>query len=107
MTKYAIVLATVTPILLLWFMRPEPSVVTFDYQRVRGQFIQQLALHQVSDADVKSKNIRFKQSIQSVQTAYAQQHHVMILSHAQVLAGGKDVTELLMPLIATAMRGRV
>ena len=92
-------------LLMLWEIHFTPAVVTFDFKRVRGQFIRQLAEHQINNKDVRAKSQLFHQKIQGVLETYAKQKHVMILERQQVLAGGKDITDALIPLIATSMRG--
>ena len=90
----------------MWmFMHQGMSLVTFDEKRVKGQFIHQLALHHASNEVVKSANVHFNQVLQVALKTYARQHHVVIMAREEVLAGGVDVTDLIIPLVSRAMRG--
>lgn len=87
-------------------VKPGTGVATFDAQRVRGQFIHQLALHKASQKLVNTSSVSFKRKLQEVLDAYAHEKRVVILDGKQVLSSGKDVTEEIIPRLARAMRGQ-
>lgn len=85
--------------------KPRESVVTFELQRVKGQFIHQLALHHANQQAVTTSSASFKQKLQHVLDDYAREKGVVILDGKQVLSSGKDITEEIIPRLARAMRG--
>jgi len=89
----------------LCWIKSGSSIVTFDLVHVKGQFIRQLAIRHASDVDVKTSSVHFNRVLQTVLEAYSHKNHVVILERQQVLSGGQDVTDSLLPLIAKAMRG--
>ncbi len=91
---------------LLGLMKSGTSVATFDVQRVRGQFIHQLALHKASQELVNTSSVSFKRKLQDVLDAYAHEKRVVILDGKHVLSSGKDVTEDIIPRLSRAMRGQ-
>lgn len=92
-------------VVLFSLQKPRESVATFDLQRVKGQFIHQLALHHADQHAVTSSSALFKQKLQHVLDDYAREKRVVILDGGQVLSSGKDVTDAIIPRLARAMRG--
>lgn len=90
--------------LAIFCMRPAAVVVRCDVTHIKGQFIHQLALHNVPNETVKSANISFQRALKDTLERYARTHHVVILSSDKVLAGGHDITETIMLQLAKAMR---
>ena len=89
----------------IYLVKPGTGVATFDMQRVKGQFIHQLALHNASRDVVNTSSTAFKQKLQQVLDTYAREKQIVILNSQQVLSSGKDVTEDIIPRLANAMRG--
>lgn len=90
---------------LVWtWIGYKSTVVLFDIQKIQGQFIQQLALHKASDAQVANASIQFKTVLQKTLRAYSQKQNVIILEKKMVLAGGYDVTNEVADQLAQAMR---
>lgn len=87
-------------------LKPAASVATFDMQRVQGQFIHQLALHQASREVVNTSSASFKRKLQQVLDSYAHEKEVVILDGRQVLSSGRDVTDSIIKRLAAAMRGQ-
>lgn len=90
--------------LLLNLLKPAVGIATFDLQRVQGQFIHQLALHNASRELVNTSSASFKRKLQQVLDIYAREKKVVILDLKQVLTSNKDVTEAIIPRLARAMR---
>lgn len=91
---------------IFYLVKPEMRVATFDMQRVKGQFIHQLALHNASREVVNTSSTAFKQKLQQVLDVYAREKRLVILDVQQVLSSGKDITDELIPRLAHAMRGQ-
>lgn len=90
----------------IWMFRlSSSSLVTFDAKRIRGQFIHQLAMHHASDEVVQTSNAHFNQALQRALDMYAKRYHVVILPREEVLSGGKDVTDAIIPEVSSLMRG--
>lgn len=100
------VLMLIVVIESIWIFRlSSTSMVTFDVKRIRGQFIHQLAMHHASDEVVQTSNVHFNQALQRALDRYAKNHHVVILPREEVLSGGKDVTDAIIPEVSSLMRG--
>ncbi|HAT2150932.1 TPA: TrbI F-type domain-containing protein [Legionella pneumophila] len=80
------------------------KVVLFDTEAIQAQLIRQLAEHQASDEQVSHITRQFKNKLQKLLTQYAKQHHVMILDHRVVLAGGEYITDEIANKLGQAMR---
>lgn len=89
----------------VFLLKPAPSVVTFDFTRTKGQFIHQLALKKASNELVLKASNTFNRQLKIVLEGYAKTHRVVILDNAQVISTGRDITDSIVPLLATAMRG--
>lgn len=89
---------------LLSLTKASGGIATFDLQRVQGQFIHQLALHNASRELVNTSSASFKRKLQQVLDVYAREKRVVILDLKQVLASHKDVTDQIIPRLARAMR---
>lgn len=92
---------------LLWF-RPHTAtqVVCVDKAKLTGLFIRQLAEHQVKASEVDLRSKAFKKALDASLSAYADNHRAVIVECHAALAGAKDVTKRLIPLIAERTRRR-
>lgn len=90
----------------LFWGSPNTKVVLFDTEAIQAQLIRQLAEHQANDEQVSHATRQFKNKLQNLLTQYAKQHHVMILDHRKVLAGGDDITNEIANKLGQAMRNK-
>ncbi len=100
-----VVSAIALAVLALVGMKPSSNVVTINLNHIKGQFIHQLALHHASNESVKRSSEAFNRKLKGVLDAYAKSHHAVIFDSAHVLSSGRDITDSIVPLLATAMRG--
>jgi type-F conjugative transfer system protein TrbI len=85
-TLFGVILAT-------YFMPHTPSVVIFDAHALKAQWIHQLALHKVTDAQITHATQKFKTLLHATLIQYSQKNKVVILDKSRVLSGGIDITK--------------
>ena len=91
--------------LFLWLCgKMKPEIVTFDKTRVVGHFVRQLSQLNLTDPLIADKTKHFKDALKYSLDFYAARHHVVIIAASDVIAGGHDITEALIPIIANSMR---
>ena len=77
----------------------KPEIVTYDKQKIVGQFVEQLS-HVTLE-----KTTQFTMSLQNSLRAYCEKHHVVALNQNEV-GRGVDVTNTLIKDISDSMRGK-
>ena len=87
------------------YLASTPQVVTFDQPKLMARFVGQLSAHTLTDDLLREKTDRFSRALNTRLNAYAQTHHVLVLSASQVLAGEHDITPEIEQAIARDMRG--
>ncbi|HHF7375953.1 MULTISPECIES: TrbI F-type domain-containing protein [Legionellaceae] len=90
---------------LVWTSQ-NTQVVLFDTEVIQAQLVRQLAEHQANEEQVSHTTRQFKNKLQNLLTQYAKQHHVIILDHRKVLAGGEDITYEIVNKLGQAMRNK-
>jgi type-F conjugative transfer system protein TrbI len=94
---------------LLWGMhtslaQENPSVVTFNQEVINRQFVNQLSQYNVSDEMIRVKTDAFKKALDEALRDYAAKHHALVMQQKNVMAGGQDVTDAILQLIAARMK---
>jgi len=83
----------------------KPEIVTYDKQKIVGQFVEQLSHVTLDDQRLKEKTTQFTISLQNSLRAYCEKHHVVALNQNEV-GRGVDVTNTLIKDISDSMRGK-
>ena len=83
----------------------KPEIVTYDKQKIVGQFVEQLSHVTLGAQRLKEKTTQFTQSLQQSLRAYCEKHHVVALNQNEV-GRGVDVTNTLIKDISDSMRGK-
>ena len=87
--------------LQLWsIVFPSVSIASFDEGRVKALFIQQLSKKALSDEMLVQKTALFAKHLQQSLQSYAQKKHLLVFKKEQVLAGGRDITDEIIKLMA-------
>ena len=82
--------------LQLWsIFFPSVSVASFDEDKVKVLFVQQLSKKALSDEMIVKKTALFTKHLQS----YTQKKHLLVFKKEQVLAGGSDITDEIIKLM--------
>jgi type-F conjugative transfer system protein TrbI len=91
-------------VLSLTFKTDNPKIVSFDKQKIKAQFIRQLAQHKASKSQALKASAHFKASLEQSLNQYSLKHQVVIIDKPGILAGTKDVTEIISEELAALMR---
>lgn len=78
-----------------------------DVNRIKGQFIRNLAEHKLSSTKARAATILFNKSLKRSLQEYAKAHHMVLVKKDAILEADsktKDVTEAVMKEIAKNMR---
>jgi len=83
------------------------SVGQVDVNRIKGQFIRNLAEHKLSKTKAQAATILFNKALRLSLQEYASAHHLVLVKKGAILEAGsktKDVTEVLMKEVDNNMR---
>ena len=87
--------------LQLWsIVFPSVSVASFDEDKVKALFVQQLSKKALSDEMIRHQTALFAKHLQQSLQSYAQKKHLLIFRKEQVLAGERDITNEIIKLMA-------
>lgn len=87
--------------LQLWsIVFPSVSVASFDEDKVKALFIQQLSKRPLSDEMIVQKTALFAKHLQQSLQSYAQKKHLLVFKKERVLAGERDITNEIMQIMA-------
>ena len=87
--------------LQLWsIFFPSVSVASFDEDKVKALFIQQLSKKALSDEMIVQKTALFAKHLQQSLQSYAQKKHLLVFKKEQVLVGESDMTDEIIKLMS-------
>lgn len=97
-------LVLVLILLCVTLLHTNRTVATLDIKAIEGQFIRQLAEKSLTQNQIASANQRFQVALKVSLSRLAAKYQVVLLPKEAVLAGARDMTPALLPMLASAMR---
>lgn len=93
-------------VLLKSFLFSSTSVAVVDINRIKGQFIRNLAEHSLSDVKMSAATVLFNKALKKSVQDYAKNHHVILVKKGAVLGAEinpHEVTSEVIKAIAVTM----